>query len=88
MDDAALVNRMRGSGQHFDQVGRCRHIQGTAVEQVGQIGSVDVLHREVGMRGKFADVIDRHNVGMLQPGQGQGLGAKAVELLRCDRSGR
>ena len=63
--------------QRFDQLGRPPRRPGRAVESTVQAAAVDVLQLEEGQAVGLADVVDLHDVGVLQAGDGLGLGQEA-----------
>ena len=85
MDDAALMDRFNGLGQHFDEASRLPRVLWPAVEQFGQTGTVDVLHRVERMPFNLAHVVNRHDIRMREPRQRLGFTAEAFEPLGGNR---
>ncbi len=66
-------------GHDLDQAGRHGARPGRAVEQLIEPAAGQILQLEVGQAFHLANVIDLHDVGMPQPGDGPRLGAKPRE---------
>ena len=77
MDDPLPVRLGHGAGQGLDQPRRLAGRPRGAVEPVGQAPAADVLHLEVGEAVVLADVEDLDDVGVLELGDGLGLGQEA-----------
>ena len=89
MDDAALVGGVHGPGQRLDQRGRlARAAAASPSSLLGQAAAVHELQREEGLAVVLADLVDLDDVGVLQAGDGLGLGAEAGQLLRRRRGRR
>jgi hypothetical protein len=67
--------------QGLDHLRRRAHQLGPAVEVLGQAAARHELKGKVRPARGLADVVDLHNVGMLQARDHPGLGAKAGQLL-------
>ena len=81
MHNPRLVGDMHGSGQRFDHLGRLLGRQRRAVQFVGQAAAGAELQREVGMAFVLADLVNLHDVRVLQPGDRLTLGAEAGQFL-------
>jgi hypothetical protein len=82
MDDAVFVSVLHRPGQGPQQLrGGARRLR-HAVEVLGQAAAVEVLQREERETVVLADLVDLHNVGMVQPGHRLGLGAEAGQVFR------
>ena len=77
MDDPEPVRLGDGLRQHLDEPGRPSGRPGGAVEPLAQAAPLDVLQLEVGEPVGLADVVDLHDVGVLQAGNGLRLGQEA-----------
>ena len=70
VDDVLIVGRLHGSGQQADDVGGVRGRAAECHRAAGQAAAVAVFQREVGVAVVLADLVDLHDVRMLQPGDG------------------
>ncbi len=77
MENVLLMGVVHGPSQGLDQGGGLAGRQGCAVEAVGQTAAVDELEGEEGQAVLLADLVDLHDVGMLQAGHRLGLGLEA-----------
>ena len=77
MDDALTVRLGDAARQRFDQLGRPPRRPGRAVEPPVQAAAVDELQLEERQAVGLADVVDLHDVGVLQAGDGLRLGQEA-----------
>ena len=72
MDQAVLVYHVHGPGQRFHQFGRPANGLRLAIDLVRQAGAVNEFQGEIRQIVLFADIIDLHDMRMLQPGNGFG----------------
>ena len=77
MDDALAVGLGDAARHGFDQLGGPLRRPGRAVETPVQAAAVDVLQLEERQAVGLADVVDLHDVGVLQPGDGLRFGQEA-----------
>jgi hypothetical protein len=80
------MSGMRRPRQGLDEPGRRTRRLGRAVEVLGQAAAGHELEGKVWPARGLADVVDLHNVGMLQARDHPGLGAKAGQLLWAEVS--
>jgi hypothetical protein len=80
MDDPLLMSRLHGPGERLDQLRRRSRWPGCAVEPVRQAAAVHEFQREERPTFRLANLVNLHNVGVLQVGDGFGLGAKAEQV--------
>ena len=59
--------------------------EGASGLQLGKIGALDEIHREVADPLVLADLVNGDNVGVLQPGRGGGLGAEPADIFRAGK---
>ena len=71
----------RGPGSRTSRAASVRG-PGGAVEPLGQAASLEVLQLQEGAAIVVADVVDLHDVGVAEPGDGLGLGQEACGSLR------
>ena len=76
MDDPPLVGRLHGPGQLLDEHGRLSRRQRRAGQLAGQAAAVADTPGEERQAVVLADLVDLHDIGMLQRGDGLGLGRK------------
>ena len=81
MDDAALVGAdgWPGSATMASRPCSCGGGGGLPAEACAPAAALDELQREVRRLAVLADLVDLHDVGVLQPGDGLGLAAEAAE---------
>jgi hypothetical protein len=77
VDDALLVRRLHRPGQRLDQPGRRPRRQRRAAQLAVEAAALDQLQREVGQPLVLADLVDLHDVRVLQAGHRLGLAAEA-----------
>jgi hypothetical protein len=70
-----------GPGQRLDQLGGLVGQPGRAVEPAGEAAALDKLQGEEGQAVVLANLVDLHDVGVLQAGDRLGLGLEAAQLL-------
>jgi hypothetical protein len=80
MDHALLVGAVHGGGEGLHQNGCVIRGQRRAVEPVRQAAASAKFEREERQALVLAHLEHLHDVGMLQPGDGLGLGAKAGQV--------
>ena len=80
VQDAVLMRVMNGSGNGFDVGGRTLRGQWTIPHDLGQRPTGHIVHREEVLAVVFADLVDGHNVRMLQTRNGLGFGLKAFDF--------
>ena len=88
VDDAALVGVVHGAGQRLDQGGGVARRLRRAVELLLQAAAVEIFQREIRLAVVLADLVNLHDVGVLQPGDGLGLDLEAQQRLRSRRARR
>jgi hypothetical protein len=88
VDDALLVAGVHGPGQGLHQLRRRPRRQRGAVEVVCQAAAGTELEREERQAVVLADLVDLHDVGVVQAGDGLGLGAEAVPVGRAGVAAR
>jgi hypothetical protein len=76
-----VMRRLHRPRQRLDQPGRLRRRQRCAVQLPVQRAARAQFQREEGPTVVFADLVDLHDVGMGQPGDGLGLVAKAAQVF-------
>ncbi len=81
MQDAVLVGVMDGASDEGDQPSRGLRVGAQRRGPVREAAALDPLHTKVIAALVFADLVDRHDVGMLQAGGGLGLVTKAFHFL-------
>ena len=77
VDDPQPVRLGDAAGQRLDQRRRPPRRPGGAVEPPVQAAALDILQLEEGQAVGLADVVDLDDVGVLEPGDGLGLGEEA-----------
>src|SRR5262249_600646 len=81
MDNPVSVRYLNGPRQHFDklwcQVRRLRR----AMKVLGQATAGEVLQDKIGSTVNVADIVNLHDIGMLQPRNDVGLGPKSGQRL-------
>src|SRR5438128_2836450 len=82
MENAALVGMMDGAGHRGEQPRGAALIAAEALEVIGEAAAFEQLHAEEGGASEIADVVDRHDVGMIEIGRLFSLVAEALDLLR------
>jgi hypothetical protein len=81
MDDAALVGVVHGTGKRLDKLSGLLRRKGSTIESVGQAAAIAELQREIGKIIVLPDLINLHNIRMLQTSHSFGFGAKAGAIL-------
>src|SRR5262249_43723009 len=71
------MGKMDGPSESFDQPRRCLHRLGFAVDPGGQASPLNELQGEVWPAFRFANVVNLHDIGVLQAGDGFTLSAEA-----------
>ena len=79
MEDALVVRVVNRFGDGLDERCSALHRQRPIADEVGEILTLDVVHREVVVAFVFADFVDGHNVRMLQFGGGFGFGLETLD---------
>jgi hypothetical protein len=82
MDDAALVGVVNRPGQGLHQRGRRARLLRTAAQPGSQAAAVHIFQGKVRAARLLADLVDLHDVGVMQLGHGLRLAAEAGQLLR------
>ena len=88
MDDAALVGVVHGPRQGLRSAGAAPHRQRLPASLRREAAAVDEFQREERPPVGLADLVNLHDVRVLQPGDGLGLGPKAVDLIFAGVFGR
>jgi hypothetical protein len=86
MNDSALVGRLDRPSEGGQQSGRLACRLGRAGQLLGQGAAFNELHGEVWSSVRVADVMELHDVGVLQSGHGLGLALKPRPLLWAGES--
>ncbi len=81
MDDLPLVGFVHGSRQGFDQLGGLARRQGSAAQLLRQAAAAAEFQREERPALVFADAVDLDDVGVVQAGDGLGLGLEAGQVV-------
>ena len=81
MDDAIGMRGLHGPRQHFDKLCRQTRRLRRAIEVLGQAAAGHVLQDKIRPARNLADIVNLDDIGMLQPRDDIGLGAKAGQLL-------
>jgi hypothetical protein len=81
VEDAALVGRVDRPGQRFHQSGGLGEGQQGVLGRLGQVRAGDVFHGEIRPAFVNPDLVNLHNVRVLESGQGLGFRAKAGQCL-------
>ena len=81
VDDSHRVGRAHRPGQQIDEPGRLFGRLRDAVDFAGQAAAVDVFQRKVGPTALFSDLINLHDVRVLDARDRLGLGAEAAQFL-------
>ena len=82
MHDAGLVGGMDRPRQRDHQFRRLASRLGRAGQPVGEAAPFQQLQRDKGKAGGLADVVDLHDIGMMQPGDRFRLAPETVQVLR------
>ncbi len=80
MQNPALVGVMDGPGDGRHQPRGRAQVARVTLDVRGQIAAVDELHAEIVLALVFADLVDWHDVGMVEVGGGFGFEAKTLEV--------
>ena len=80
VDDAAVVGRVDGGRQSFHNPSRLGRGQRRPLEFVGQAAALDEFQRKIRLALTLADLIDLHDVGVLQAGHRFGFAAETLDL--------
>ena len=81
MQDAAVVGVLDGVRQRLEQLRRAACRQRLSGQLGREIGSLHEIHGEILQPGMLADLVDGHDVRMLQLGGGHGLRAESLDHL-------
>ena len=81
VDDALKVDIVHGARQLLSQHRRVPGRQGLVRQLLGEAATRTEFHGEEGQALVFADLVDLHDVGVLQLGNGLALGLEAGQLL-------
>ena len=81
MHHAALVGEVHGPGQDLDELGGGKRRLGFAGELACQAAAIDIFQREKGPAVDFADLVNLHDIGMLQTGRRLGLELEAAQIV-------
>jgi hypothetical protein len=82
VNDSLLMGRGYRPGQDFHQPRRLRSGQRRTLAMLLQAAAVDEFEGKERLSRLFADLIDLHDVGVMQPGNGRSFSAEAVALAR------
>ncbi len=77
VDDPALVGVVEGPGQLLDEPRGLARRLGIARELLLEAAARGVFQHQVALPLELADLVDLHEVGVLEPGRGLGLVAEA-----------
>ena len=77
MHDVVRVRRLHRPGQRFHEGGRLAGGRACRTASAFRLPPATILQAEEGQAVVFADLVDLHDVGMLQAGDRLGLGAEA-----------
>ena len=80
MHDAGLVGRVDRPRQRDHQFGRLASRMGRAGQPVGEAAPFQQLQRDKGQAGDLADVVDLHDIGVMQPRDRLRLEPETVQL--------
>ena len=83
MDDAALVGGVHGPGQHLRLPGRLGNRLRFPLELLVEAAPIHELQREEGLPVALAHFVNLDDVGVLQAGDGLGLGAETRQFARA-----
>src|SRR5262249_13668080 len=81
VEDAAHVGVMHGASRGRREVRRRLWIERSGGEPVGEALALDELHGEVAPAVVLADLVDRHDMRVVETGDGLGLVAEASEVV-------
>jgi hypothetical protein len=81
MDDAALVGIVHCSGQQFDETRGGTRRLGLAVDPLFQAASLDEFEGKIGAAFVLADIVDLHDVGVLQARCGLSFREKSFAIV-------
>ena len=88
MDDPTTVGHVHGPGQRLDDPGRVLGGLRFTGDPLLQAASLEELQREIRQAVVLADLEDLDDVGVVDGGDGQGLGLEANQVLRsCTDAG-
>ena len=76
MDDVRLMGDVHGPGQAAHHLGRVAGRQRPTVQLLRQAAPLAIFEGKVGQTVVLADLVDLHDVRMMEPGHGLGLGQK------------
>ena len=88
VEDAPLVGVMDGACRHRHQPGRAARVGSVAFEPLVQTLPGDQLHAEIVLIFIPADLEDRHDVGVVEPGDRLGLVLKPAVIIVAGKLGR
>jgi hypothetical protein len=77
VDDARLVDGVHGPRQRLEQLGRLPRRLRPGVDVLLEVTALDQLHDEVRPALVLTDLVDGHDVGVTELGDGQRLSAEA-----------
>src|SRR5262245_30048667 len=77
MEDAAVVRMLNAAGQAFDKSGGLAHRRQAGAQLAREVAAGDILEREKRPALVLADLVDLHDVRVLEASDGFGLAAKA-----------
>ena len=85
MHDVAAVRQVHGARDRFDQPCRFDNRQWPAFKLLGEVFPLNELQCAIGISFRLADLVDLHNVGMLQTRDSLGLDPKPRKHSWIDR---
>ncbi len=88
MDDAALVGHLHGARQRLDELGGRPRTRRALADPLVEAASLHELQRKIGPAFVLAGLVDLHDVGMKQLGDGFRLGAKPRQAHLTDMRSR
>ncbi len=88
MDDTAIVGVVHRPGQHLRDPRSLLDRHRARRQPPGQVLPFDHFQRQVGGPVRLADLMDFHDIGVVQTGGGLGLPVEPVELFRVDAPDR
>ena len=87
VQDAAFVSIMDGAGHGRHQPRGGARVLGVPLDLRGQVAAINQLHAEVVVAFVFADLVDRHDMRMIEVRGGFGFEAEALRDRRASRTG-
>ena len=79
---------MDGAGHRRHEPRRRARLAAKSLDLCGQIAAVDELHAEVMMAVVLADLVDRHDIRVIQVRGRLGLEPESLQIVRASRIGR